>query len=161
MRPHRGVRNFAVAVSLMVAAAVATGLFVSGSPGSERARRFDEQRVGDLRSLSYAIDEYAMREGRLPESLETIDARLPMKDTLTDPESGEVYGYGALDGMEYELCAAFGLPSEESEDPYSIREPVRIATPEAGFSEPAVRDWTHPAGHHCYRLQAPAPQDKE
>jgi hypothetical protein len=161
MKPKSGVRNFALAVSLMVAVVIAVGLYVSGSPGSERARRFDEQRVGDLRSLSYATDEYAMREGELPESIDMIDERMMMKDSLTDPETTATYEYSAREGMNYELCAEFSLPSEESDDPYAMREPVRIATPEMGFAEPAMRDWTHPAGHHCYRLTAPVPQDKE
>jgi hypothetical protein len=157
----RGIKWFAVGVSLMVAASVVTGLFVSGSPGAERARRLDEQRLNDLRSLSYTIDAFWHQYDRLPESLDEIDRLHQPKDFNKDPRTGEAYEYLPIDEQRYELCAAFDQPSDDEYPTYGrYAEPVPIRVPEPDYSQPKMRSWEHPAGRHCFQLEVPVVEER-
>ena len=59
-------RIAAVGSVVVVGAAVVTALLVAGSPAEQRLLRLDEQRVGDLRQLSYAAENRWAELGTLP-----------------------------------------------------------------------------------------------
>ena len=65
-RPY--TRAATVASIAIVGAAIAAGLFVTGSPAEQRLLRLDEQRVTDLRQLSYAANYRWDRQQQLPSS---------------------------------------------------------------------------------------------
>ena len=123
----------AAVVIFFVGAVIALGLRVAGSPSDARARRFDEQRLNDLRSIAGAVSAYHASRKQLPPSLAEITAWPDHPVTLRDPENNSPYTYQALDAGAYDLCATFARASAD--------EP---ATP-AGF-------WVHPAGRHCFRV---------
>jgi hypothetical protein len=113
--------------------AIAAALTVVGSPGEARERRFDERRVSDLSEIAASLDRYWATNTALPASLEEA-AQGGAASVPRDPESGEAYGYRALDERRYELCATFARPSDEP----------------PGINEPPFRG--HAAGRQCFAM---------
>ena len=128
----------AVAIAIVITAVVA-GLMVAGSPAEERRRRLDERRVADLRDLSSAVHGFARTEGRLPASLDELEKRPERTGVVRDPETGTPYLYVAWEGLKYELCAQFAGPTDEEQG-----------------RETSAPFWRHPAGPHCFALEAPS-----
>jgi hypothetical protein len=138
MSPFRArplIVGLAVAV---VAGAVVAGLIVAGSPAEERLRRLDERRVRDLRSINEAINAFTKRDDRLPASLEEL-VNHPESSVTTEDPQGVPYGYRPLEALKYELCAEFQRPTGDDD-----------ARPTPGPF------WRHPAGRHCFALEAEA-----
>lgn len=119
----------ALASALVVAAAVAAGLWISGAPQTQRLERADERRIDDLRRLTAAIADYHDDRGELPAHLGALVDGLRLSELPSDPLRGEPYDYERAGAGAYRLCARFDLPSP----------PERSA----GF-------WRHGAGRHCY-----------
>lgn len=111
-----------------VAAAVAAGLLITGSPAEQRLLRLDEQRVAELAQIASAAERRWDREQRLPAADELVDGqfltRLP-----TDPTTGQPYEYRATGPRHFEVCATFDRPSR---------------------AELAGDFWFHEAGHRCF-----------
>ena len=125
------VQRIAVIGSIAaVAAAVAAGLLITGSPAEQRLRRADEQRVAELRQLAGTAEFRWNREQRLPSVDELVDGqyltRLP-----TDPATGEPYDYRVTGPRQFEVCATFDRPSR---------------------SELAGDFWSHEAGRRCFQF---------
>jgi hypothetical protein len=125
-------------VTLLVAAAVITGLVLAGSPSEERFRRYDQERISDLQQIqSSVIETYDTQYGHLPQTLEEAMKRSPVSpEFFVDPETKQPYSYSVLSSESYQLCATFSLPSSAQTDPVSAM-------------------WEHPAGSACFTLQIP------
>lgn len=142
--------KFRIFVGLVVGLVVIVsivGLFVAGSPGTERERKFDEQRISDLQHVSSLIDMHYERIGRLPHTLGEIatkDDSEYVVDPTTDPITDEPYEYTSTGVETYELCATFDQESTDL-DERSI-EYARMMPPMV------QKDWNHPAGYHCFTL---------
>lgn len=128
-------------VSLVVAAAIAIGFLVLGSPQDARKHQLDRKRIEDLRSLSSALME--RRRGfatdSLPPTLEAIPppgAQPYGKGAGRDPVTGTPYGYRVLGKGRFELCATFDTKVGEDD------------------LETWERGWAHPAGPHCFQFDA-------
>ena len=67
------IRIFHWTVVIVVSGVAIAGLFASGSPSNERAKRLDEQRVSQLESISYAIDQYWNQNKSLPATLTELE----------------------------------------------------------------------------------------
>jgi hypothetical protein len=138
MKQFFSSQNFVWLVVGLVVASVVYALFLSGSPGTQRALQFDQRRVSDLQQISYAIDEYWTRNQALPETLEKLqDSRYYFVQSLTDPETGKPYEYQISGEKTYELCAVFALSSADD------RQLLRFS--------PKV--WEHEAGRVCFSLE--------
>jgi hypothetical protein len=122
----------AILVAAALAAIGAAIVFV-GSPADARQRRFDDRRVSDLTEITTSLDRYWTTSTQLPASLEEA-AVGGAASVPRDPESGEPYGYRALDDRRYELCATFARPSDE---PPALNEPPFRA---------------HAAGRQCFTM---------
>jgi len=132
-------RAATVASIAIVGAAIAAGLFVTGSPSEQRLLRLDEQRVTDLRQLSYAANNRWDRQQQLPSSAaDLVDgqylSRLPV-----DPVSGQPYEYRATGSQEFEVCATFDRPSR-----------------------PALAGdfWFHESGRRCFAFDVNEPSGR-
>lgn len=110
--------------------AVLAGLFVIGSPASQRSRRLDRERSENLRTISFAVDEYRSRNPALPKSLSELAQASEMQLELEDPETRRPYEYRVVSPTSYELCAQFARQSDERENA-----------------------WTHEEGRECFTLQ--------
>ncbi len=136
---------FAAISAVVVAVAVIGGLVIVGSPFRARKERFDERRVEDLRAIYNEIMNM-VHEGRprefpaptelrepLPRTLDDVAARAVKRRVNTaDPETGQPYEYHILDATHFELCASFSFERRAERDVF----------------------WDHPAGRHCYTLDA-------
>ena len=108
---------------------IALGFLNLGSPHVQRAYRADTQLTQRLSGLDFAVRNfYLTHDKQLPTTLDLLPANL-----TSDPQSHVPYEYRPLQGNRFELCATFARPSQE----------VPNRTP-----------WTHPAGHHCFQLDA-------
>lgn len=125
------------------------GLWLSGTPGAARAMQLDRHRVESLMRIRAAVTEYYRIRGAVPaalESLTTVPAGAS-REGLADPVTGELYGYAVVDSARYRLCATFDR-----------------ATPVAGSRAPTAPGsddafWAHPAGDHCFDLDAAHKRD--
>lgn len=139
-------RAYAGIASVIVLTALVWGFFVVGSPLSERARKFDERRITDLRLIHSAILD-VVHAGRpnwvndlvprlqepLPVTLEDVAASASYERlSIVDPETGAPYAYRITGESTYDLCADFRTVRDT---------PFDIA-------------WNHPAGTHCFRFDA-------
>ncbi|MEK7562783.1 MAG: DUF5671 domain-containing protein [Patescibacteria group bacterium] len=135
-------RAYALGSIVVVALTIVYGLFMAGSPATERDRRIDGQRLSDIRviadatlSIVYGNDRWSKPIPApvsslkpLPSSLEvivreTVDQRVPS----TDPE-GIPYEYIVEDSTHFSVCTTFNYEDMEQYAPF----------------------WDHPAGSHCY-----------
>ena len=111
-------------------------LVVLGSPTNQRLERLDARRTQDLAAISQAIDRYHTTRERLPATLDELQRNSDAPVTITDPVTGEPYGYEAGEGTAYELCATFERATGELESGRGGR-----------FS-------MHEAGRHCFPVRA-------
>jgi len=74
---------------------------------------------------------------KLPEHLDELSGV-----ALADPVTRAAYEYHVKEGSQYELCATFALDGRQNNE----------AT--LGASK-----WSHPAGRHCFLLDASVPAD--
>lgn len=139
-------RSFLILSLAYVAVVLVWGAFIIGSPVSERARKFDDRRVEDLRSISTEISNIVYEGGihpvsptgtpipptkALPKTLEQVRIEaLYATPNIVDPETGVPYEYRILGATKYELCAEFSFPREMQYD---------IA-------------WNHAEGNQCFTI---------
>ncbi|MBI4135567.1 hypothetical protein HY477_02430 [Candidatus Uhrbacteria bacterium] len=148
-----GLKIFVSIVVGAVVAVVAVGLYLAGSPGQERNRRFDEQRVNALQQISSTLQFYFDRTATLPQTLDELQGKpdyfLP---SLLDPKDGAAYEYRVTATGVYELCASFDLPSSATNDsryPKPAYEPYRSGA-QSDF-------WKHETGRQCFTFEAITP----
>ena len=122
-----------IVATAVVTTAVVLGLRGVGPPSRERSRQIDERRVDDLRRIAETVDLYWTREGRLPTGLSALPDYRDTETGHTDPVTGHLYNYRAGTGSRFELCGHF-----ETAGPPSSGDQI----------------WRHPAGRHCFELDA-------
>lgn len=111
-----GERAFLLVAGVLVAAAIAWGLWLTGGPGAARDARLDDRRMGDLREISSAL-ECLSPEGPVPEelTLDALERRCPGYNgatlSLVDPVDGTPYAYRRIGESGWEVCAQFIDPS--------------------------------------------------
>jgi hypothetical protein len=129
---------FGIVTTVVVAAAVAWGFVLVGSPASRRLARFDEQRLEDLRTIAREIqglvvdpeDKKKLKQP-LPKTLAEAASRAQNERlNARDPETGEAYEYRVTGEATYELCATFSQARDRD----------------------ALVFWNHAAGRHCFTI---------
>jgi hypothetical protein len=123
--------------SILVLLLVILGFFQSGPPKTQRDLRADSKRVQDLYTLSGNINLYWTSYSKLPPALDHLPGNVSY--SYLDPVTSRPYEYNRKSGANYELCASFARQSE------------------ANDYLPGQQAWTHPAGHHCFSLDASMP----
>ncbi len=138
---------FSAASSVVVVVAVVWGFALVGSPRTTRLQRFDQQRLNDLQTIFREIQSLCrdpdMKDELkrpVPATLEEL-AKLARHEriNLSDPETGQRYGYTVKDGTTYELSATFSLERESDVEVF----------------------WNHPSGEHFFTVDTldwPAPE---
>jgi type II secretory pathway pseudopilin PulG len=102
--------------SVVVIATVVAAIAVIGSPSRQRLLRLDERRVNDLEAIASQVRVYRNQHGGMPASLATLSAE-PGVRVPRDPASAQPYGYEALGGADYRLCARFDTDTADTTDP--------------------------------------------
>ena len=132
---------FVWGIIVVVLAAVVAGFFVVGSPKTERARRFDYERVANLQEAQGQIINYWQSKERLPATLGNLSDSISGYVTPIDPETSAAYEYIVTGTTTFKLCATFNLTSETD----MTAEPKYAMYP-GGVME----NWSHEAGHACF-----------
>ena len=129
-------------VTIAVVSAVAYSFTTTGSPQNARQEKFDQERVTDLNSLKYAIEDFQYTNKSLPQSLAELKedkSTSYYSQSYTDPETGKDYEYIKETDLTYQLCATFSTSNEKT----TVRDNY-------GYSDPAFK---HPKGRKCFDLQ--------
>lgn len=138
MRKIFSSKIFIWIVTGIIVLAVGYGIFLTGSPTTQRALQSDKVRVAYLQQISFAIDEYWARNQKLPETLEDLlDSRYYFVESIADPVTKEPYVYEVGERMEYRLCAIFDVDWRENRT--SVRSPLKV--------------WEHGVGENCFDLE--------
>lgn len=121
--PRKIFQLFGWAVTAFVFLGIVLGFVVGGSPMTERKRKFDMQRVNDLRGMASCISVFSKDRKRLPASLDELLENSGTANCgmyMTDPGTNVPYEYhiitpmaknGSVVTAEFELCAVFDLAS--------------------------------------------------
>lgn len=140
-------RMFAWTSIVVVIAALIGGFAIMGSPKSQRLMQFDTQKVNDLQNLqSQLVYTYWSQKGELPDTLNALKDDISYGHVPVDPQTGEAYGYEKIGDLQFKLCAAFNLSSEEQYD-RAVARPSMVY-PDGGYLKD--EKWDHPAGDHCF-----------
>lgn len=107
-------RVFLISSAVLFVVLIVVGVWLAGTPGEARAKRFDQARVQDLNAISNAVTNYYNAKNSLPVTVAELDAanQKAYNQTLNlkDPQTGKAYEYrvtGGSSGREFELCAEF------------------------------------------------------
>lgn len=152
--PRRVFTGFGYVAMGLVLFGVVFGFLASGGPGTERDRRFDEQRSRDLTSIASCVSRYAQGMNTLPATLAEMNT---YQSTAScgreyDPETDLPYEYRVVEPLVWqssgvrlgtvELCATFALSTY---------------TDKAATGQPYYADNTnfkqHDAGRTCFTRQ--------
>jgi len=136
------MKYFIYSIIGVVTIAVIAGFFIVGSPGDERARRFDEQRVSDLQVIQNQILSYWQNKGSLPDNLTDLRDDISGFSIPQDPspEATSTYSYIKKGDNTFSLCAIF-VTSNYGLD---VMEPHPIDY--RGINS----NWTHYSGKTCF-----------
>lgn len=147
---RKKLKLFAYIVSLAIFVALIGSFFVVGSPATQRARRFDQQRVNDLQTIQGQIVSYWSEKGTLPASLSDLKSSISGFVAPLDPETQAGYEYQVKSTLNFELCANFNQASLNQ---------GKIATP-AIYPNYAAENWAHAAGRVCFDRTIDPQRDK-
>ncbi len=144
---------------VLAIAGIVGGFIVVGSPATQRAVRFDEQRLNDSQAIQYQVINYWQRKQALPQTLADLNDSLGYYSVPTDPETKQPYEYsikgmmgvrGAQSGLTFDLCANFSRESTDmsGRGAYSgYNGSMSMPMPMGGVKGTS---WAHPAGHACF-----------
>lgn len=135
------VKTFIYVISAIVGIAVIAGFFVAGSPKTERARRFDEQRIFDLQMLQSEIINYWQRKQILPENLSALDDTIRGFSAPVDPRTKNEYVYEVRGPESFALCAIFETDSVNTGNKEIPR----------GIYGGWGANWEHGIGNECFQ----------
>lgn len=109
-----GVRRaFRYTTIIIVLASIIGAFAYIGSPMTQRAKRFDQERTSDLQNIQRQIINNWQRKGQLPATLLDMEDSISGYKIPTDPESGKNYEYNLTGDKSFQLCAVFKLSTEE------------------------------------------------
>lgn len=143
---------------LLILASIIWGFAVLGSPWSQQLLKYDQQKVSDLQTMNYEVQNYYNLYASLPSAINDI----PYCDTLSqmvglknlpcyDPQTRQPYEYVLVgqSAKAYQLCATFNKSSTDNGQ-----------TSPNYYYDPTNSNWSHPAGHYCFSQAIPASQYK-
>ncbi len=114
------------------------GFALAGTPGHQRAVRFDEQRVSSLSSIEYEIGNYWREKGALPAQLSDMQRDLYYFQVPVDPETGAAFTYEVTGDLTFQLCADFSTEYQS------------VPVNSTSLSFPSMDQWAHPKGTTCF-----------
>lgn len=137
----RGSKMMAIGATVIVLFALIGGFWVMGSPAQQRLRRIDEQRVRDLQTMTYNMQNYYSQKKELPSALPMLRDFDPSLQLPRDPQTKQNYEYEVISDQNYKVCARFAVPSL-GQNPEST-----MMTP---YPYEGDGSWEHGAGRQCF-----------
>lgn len=155
---YRGARPmktyFAVGGAVLVITAIGFGFSVFGSPATQRALRFDAERVSDLQTIQYQVITYWQAKNAVPATLNELNDPTRGVQVPTDPYTGKAYGYKKLSATSFKICADFERESPKTGTAAYYAVPKIVSTPEAPLGmSPFIGGgeyWDHGVGTVCF-----------
>lgn len=134
----------AIAIAILALGSVVAGFFIVGTPGEQRQRRFDEQRLMDLQTIQGQVINYWTQKNTLPKNLIDLQDDISGFIVPNDPSDYKmVYSYNILGPLSFELCAFF----ETSDADFGITaEPTSRLPYDTAFQQ----NWFHGQGRTCF-----------
>ena len=145
-KPSSKPKLFAWITSVIILASIIYGFFLIGMPSTQRARRFDEQRVSHLQQIQSEVINYWIQKNKLPANLDSLKDPISGFVPPKDPETGVQYEYVAESPLAFKLCAVFEMP-----DTYSGDDGARLnkaALPAGNYLY--QQNWDHDKGRTCF-----------
>jgi hypothetical protein len=104
-------------LSLIVLVSIAAGFFIVGTPGEQRERRFDDDRINNLQQIQSEIINYWSQKEILPANLGELEDSISGFIIPNDPDPREEtsYEYIISDSLSFQLCATFKTSSKDFE----------------------------------------------
>lgn len=149
VRERNAWRAFALA---FIIASIISGFSTIGSPATQRALRYDAQRISDLQSIQWQIVNHFQQKGSIPSALSELVDPISGYQIPLDPETSASYEYTLIgqSAKAFELCATFSRPTSR----YSVNGiTVSPAIPKVSYAEPIGKvseNWQHEAGRTCF-----------
>ena len=139
-----------VVAVMIILGSIILGFSVLGTPGDQRAYRYDNQRVQDLQSIQWQVVNYYQQKGSLPDAREQLNDPLSGWNYPVDPENNKsYYGYRNTGNLTFELCATFSREQFRRVPGRGDGTSIPMIYP--GIEVDGKSDiWNHPAGHHCF-----------
>ncbi len=128
-----------------VAIVFVLGALIIGSPSNERARRIDENRISDLKTIQQEIRNITLdqmgptpiQKEALPVDLKAVQANaVYTQPNIADPETGLPYEYIVTSPTTFDLCATFETVRNQTYDIF----------------------WNHETGRQCFSVDLMEPQ---
>jgi len=133
-------------VGAAVAASCIAAVAIMGGPDAQRELRLDQRRAHELQQIKREVRDYWEANKRLPDDLPALAAQPGVALAVADPETGRPYGYRPGQGSHYRLCARFATDTGDERRRDAGRYGMQW-------------NWRHPAGEHCFELDAGKPAD--
>ena len=149
--------SLAVLGIVLVLASIVGGFLIVGSPGKQRALRFDSQRVSDLTNIQWRVVSYWQSNGKLPADLSVLNDSISGFMVPSDPETHAAYEYVSTTTLKFELCAAFALQSLDTsgrgvsgQGGGGVIYPTTNVSSSPYYPGSGNDSWAHPSGRFCF-----------
>ena len=146
-------RYAAIASGILILATVIAGFFIVGSPATQRARRFDAERVSHLQMIQSETINYWIHKSELPKNQDELKSSTTGFAPPADPETKQPYEYRVTGPLSFELCATFKTDAVDTASVYPRVKPAPLFYPDGAAVSPQVSAndvWSHPADRHCF-----------
>ena len=142
------MKIFLITIIAVVVIVVGVGLFLSGSPATERVRRFDDLRIQHLMTLQSDIIFFWQVKTRLPAKLDELNDQTGVV-LPADPQTRAPYEYAKTGDLKFSLCATFGAENhKQNEFGKEFMPSPRLKYPIGPFMKD--QNWEHAAGRVCF-----------
>ena len=133
--------------AVLVVGAIVVGFAVIGSPATQRALRYDSQRVSDLENIQWQAVNFWQQKGSLPQSASNLGDSLSGWIAPLDPRTKQSYEYERIGNLSFKLCTTFERATPKMPSGYPITRPIMDSKP-AGLI--GNNNWEHEAGYVCF-----------
>lgn len=129
-------------VSAVVIFAIVFGIITIGSPGTQRAKKLDQQRISDLMNIQNEIVYSQWQKiGDIPTNLDSLKDPISNYIVPTDPETKQNYEYRKISKNSFELCANFKTENKTNTD-------TSAAVIKNSYLD--NENWQHDSGRYCF-----------
>lgn len=107
----KGCQLFGLMALIIIVGSIVAGFSVMGSPATQRAVRYDQERIRNLQDIQNQVVQHWQTRGSLPDTLDDLDDSLSFYTIPSDPVTRESYEYNKTGDLEFSLCSNFNLDS--------------------------------------------------
>lgn len=142
--PTNVPKILAMVLSAVVLGSIVMGFFIIGTPGEQRKRRFDEQRIQELQMIQTEVVNYWVQKETLPAQLTDLENSISGFRVPTDPATNQPYEYIINSDLSFDLCAVFGQQTVEER----FNSGGMYYT--GPYYDPYSQNWSHKAERTCF-----------